>query len=208
MKKLHQNKNLLLGISACLILSITAMAFKDSTKIKSRESKVLLDTVPKKNTIEININTGDLEKTIRESLALAEKSIKEIDWDKISNQINHSVKSIDLDKIKIDIDNAVKSIDVDKIRNEIDRSVKEIDKVKLKTDVERGVRDAVKSINKEELKRNLDEIKKSNIELKKETEKLKKELEKSKEEMKNTTDVLSEMEANKSYKPDGLFYKI
>lgn len=210
MKKLHSIKNVSLCFSAVLILCITAMAFQDSTKIRRKESKVILDTIPKKNTVEININSVDLEKTIRESLALAEESIKKIDWDKVSNQINQSIKNIDLDKMKIDVDNAVKSIDVDKIKNEINLSLKEIDKAKFKTDIQKEVRDAIKNINTEQLKNNIQKINKKDADkIKRDIEKLQEDLEKSKKEMKNTTEISSEIEEKQSsYKSEGLFYKI
>lgn len=185
MKKQHSNRNILFGISFCIILALTAMAFQDSTKVNKPDQQAVLDTVPKNHDIDIQIDLKDLDLTIKKSLEMVEKSLKEIDWNKISKQVEQSMKQIDMAKLQMEIDNSMKAIDWDKMKNEIDRSMKEIDKSKIKIDIEKEISNAMKSINMEELKKSMEEMKKINFdELKKEMENLKKEMELNKDQFK------------------------
>jgi hypothetical protein len=210
MKKYFLKRSILPGVLFCIVLGITAMAFQDSGKITTQRQQKIIDTIPKQNEVEININTQDIEKIVQQSLAVAQKSLQEIDLNKISKEVEQSLKSIDVDKIKMKIDNSIKSIDVEKMKKDIDRSMKEIDKAKLKLNIDKEVRNAMKNINTEELKRNLDNMNKRDAEkLKKDMEKLKKDLQRSTSDLKNTTDIIDEMEfKERDYKTDGLFYSI
>lgn len=210
MKKQLPNRNILPGILFCIFLGITAMAFQDSGKIKTPAQKPAVDTVPKQNEIQININMKDLEKTIQQSLAIAQKSLNEIDWNSITKTVEQSLKSIDVEKIKAEVNNSIKNIDVEKINKEINRSLKEIDKAKIQSEVDRALKNAMKNINTEELKKNLQNINKKDAEkIKKDMEKLKKDIERSKANMDNTTDInFDTEELKRDYRTEGLFYSI
>ncbi len=185
MKKQHSNRTILLGISLCIILAFTAMAFQDSTKINKPPQRTVLDTLPKNQNIDIDLDMKDLDLTIKKSLEMAEKSLKEIDFDKISKQVEQSMKQIDMAKLQTEINNSMKAIDWDKMKMEIDRSMKEIDLTKIKMNIEKEVRDAMKDINTDELKKSMEELKRINFDdLKKEMENLKKEMELNKDHLK------------------------
>lgn len=210
---LRTNRNILFGISFCIILALTAMAFKDSTKVNKQAQQAVLDTVPKNRDIDIQIDLKDLDQTIKRSLEMAEKSMKEIDWNKISKDVEQSMRQIDMAKLQMEINNSIKAIDWDKMKNEIDRSLKEIDKSKIKIDIEKEISNAMKSINTEELKKSLEEMKKINFdELKKEMElnkdQFKIEMDKVKLEMLKAKAGLSELkEMTGEMEKDGLINK-
>ena len=192
MKKLQSKRNILFSFAFCIILAITAMAFQDSTVINKQHKKTMLDTVPQihNNDIDIELNLNpdsyrDLDQTIKKSLEMAEKSMKEIDWNKISKEVEQSMKQIDMAKLQMEIDKSMKAIDWEKIKAEINRSMKEIDMSKMKMDIEKEIHGALKNINTDELKKSMEEIKKINFDdLKKEMENLKKEMELNKDHLK------------------------
>ena len=185
MKKQHSNRNILFCISFFIIIGLTAMAFQDSAKIITQHKQTVLDTVPQNHDIDIELNFKDLDQTIKKSLEIAEKSMKEFDWNKISKEIEQSMKQIDMAKLQSEINNSMKAVDWNKIKNEIERSMKEIDKSKLKMNIEKEIRNAMKNINMDELKKSMEEMKKINFdELKKEMENLKKEMELNKDHFK------------------------
>ncbi len=67
MKKQHSNRTILLGISLCIILAFTAMSFQDSTKVNKPAQRTVLDTLPKNQNIDIDLDMKDLELTIKKS---------------------------------------------------------------------------------------------------------------------------------------------
>ena len=187
MKKLYSKRNILFGSAICIALAITAMAFQDSTIINKHSKQALLDTVPKNhnNDIDIELNLKDLDQTIKKSLEMAEKVMKEIDWNKISKQVEQSMKQIDMAKLQMVIDKSMKAIDWEKMKSEIKRSMKEIDMSKMKIEMEKEMKNAMKGINSEEMRKSMEEIKKLNFdELKKEMKNLKKEMELNKDHFK------------------------
>lgn len=191
MKKLQSKRNILSGIAICIVLAITATSFQDSTILSKQHKQTVLDTVPKvhNNEIDIELNLKGLDKTIKESLEMAEKSMKEIDWNKISKEVEQSMKQIDMAKLQMEIDKSMKAIDWEKslrqAQDEINRSMKEIDMSKMKLDIEKELKNVRKNINSEEMKKSMEEIKKINFdELKKEMENLKKEMELNKDHFK------------------------
>jgi hypothetical protein len=66
------------GIFIFMLFAFTAMAFQDSAKVNKHIEKSILDTVPKNHDIDIQIDTKGLEETIKKSVELAEKTIKQI----------------------------------------------------------------------------------------------------------------------------------
>ncbi len=176
MKKLQSKRNILFGIAFCIVVAITAMAFQDSTIINKQHTETVLDTVPKIHN-DIDIDLKDLDQTIKQSLEIAEKSMKEIDWNKISKQVEQSMKQIDMAKLQMEIDKSMKAIDWEKMKTEINRSMKEIDMAKMKLDIDKELKSAMKGINTVEMKKSMEQMKKINFdELKKEMENLKKEM--------------------------------
>ena len=158
MKTQHSSKNILLGISFFIILAFTAMAFQDSSKVKDPKQYAKLDTVPKNNNIDIDIEMKDVDQTIKKSLEQAEKSLKEIDWNKIKTQVDQSMKQIDMAKLQMEIDKSMKAIDWNKMKSDIDRSMKEIDMSKIKMDIEKSVQE-MKKVNFDDLKKEMEKLK-------------------------------------------------
>lgn len=188
MKKQNLNRNIFFGIFICLI-AFTAMAFQDSTKIRKSVQKTIVDTVPEKNDMDIEINLKDIDKTIKESLELAEKSMKAVDWNKMSQQIKESMKSVDMAKLQLDVAKSMKEVDWSKMQAEINRSMKDIDMAKMQMDIQKEIKEGMKNINTEELKKSMEELKKLNFDdLKKEMENLKKNLDVNKDQIKMELD--------------------
>ena len=198
MKQQQSNRNILLGISFCLILALSAMAFQDSSKINKPVQRTALDTIPKNNDIDINIDMKGLEETIKKSLEMAQKSIQNIDWNKMQKEIEHSMKQVDMAKLQMEINNSMKAIDWKKMQAEIDRSMKEIDMSKMQLNLEKmqmnidkEIKDAMKNINTDEIKKSMEELKKINFDdVKKEMEKVQKEMELNKDHFKMDMDKL------------------
>jgi len=202
MKKQHSNRNILAGISLCLLFAFTAMAFQDPGKIK-KAKQATVDTVPKINNIDIQVDTKTIDEAVKKGLEQAEKSLKEIDWTKMQKQIEESMKQIDVAKLQMDIQKSMKAIDLDKMKLEIEKSMKDIDLSKMKIDLDKmkiELSQSLKEINSEEMKKSMEELKKVNFdELKKEMEKVKKEMELNKDHLKIDMDKLKvDMEKAKS----------
>lgn len=182
MKKQQLNHNILTGIF-CIAIAFTVMAFKDSTTANKQVQQVRLDTVPKNNStdIDIEINMKDIEQTIKKSLEAAEKSMKEFDRGKITKQIEQGLKDIDIAKMQVEIEKSMNKVDWDKMKQEIDKSIKEIDLSKMKVNLEKMKNDialSLKEIKTDALKKSMEEIKKINF------DDLKKEIELSKDQLK------------------------
>ena len=192
-------------IGFCITIGCITMAFQDSSNVKTKKQHAITDTVPgKKNNFDFD--KKDFDKSFEEmnkELENAANKIKDIDFEKLSQQIQESIKKIDLDKIKVEIENSMKKVDMDKIKADIRKSMKEIDYEKISADVQRAVKDATASINTEEIRKELEQLKTLNLEeikgemnnareeMEKNKDKIKQDLEKAKEEMKNTKSKLS-----------------
>ncbi len=204
MKKQHSNKNILLGISFCIILAFTAMAFQDSSKVNNLKQQVKLDTVPKNNNIDIEIDMKNVDEIIKKSLEQAEKSLKEIDWTRIKAQVEQSMKQIDMAKIQMEIDKSIKEINWDKIKSDINRSMKEIDVSKIKFDIEKNMEE-LKKVNFDELKKEMEKLK---IEMELNKDHFKMDMEKFKKDMSKLKIELNELkEMNAEMEKDGLLNK-
>lgn len=204
MKKQQSNKNILLGISFCIILAFTSMSFQDSSKVNNSKTQVKLDTVPKNNNIDIEIDMKNVDEIIKKSLEQAEKSLKEIDWTRIKAQVEQSMKQIDMAKIQMEIDKSIKEINWDKIKSDIDRSLKEIDMSKIKFDIEKNMEE-LKNVNFNELKKEMEKLK---IEMELNKEHFKMDMEKFKKDMSKLKIELNELkEMNAEMEKDGLLNK-
>jgi hypothetical protein len=198
MKQQQSNRNILLGISFCLVLAFSAMAFQDSSKINKPIRQSAIDTVPRNNDIDINIDMKGLEENIKKSMEMAQKSIQNIDFTKMQKQIELGMKQVDMARLQTDINNSMKSVDWKKMQTEIDRSMKQIDLSKmqmnlenLQLNIEKEVKDAMKNINTDEFKKSMEELKKINFDdMKKEMEKVQKEMELNKDHFKMDMDKL------------------
>lgn len=185
MQNQHSQKNILLGIFFCFILALTSVAFQDSANFNnSVPTQVGKDTIPKNHDIDIQIDLKGLDETIKKSLEIAEKSIKQIDWDKISKQVELSIKQIDMEKLQMEINKSIKSIDWTKMENEIERSMKEIDMKKMQAEIDKAMIDVKKEINSKEFKKEMEKLKRD-LEIKKKAlRQAQDEMEKNKEELK------------------------
>jgi hypothetical protein len=191
MKQQQSNRNILLGISFCIVLAFSAMAFQDSSKINKQVQESTLDTVPKNHEIDINIDLKEMEEIIKKSMEMAQKKLQNIDFTKMQKQIEQSMKQIDMAKLQMEINNSIKAIDWKKIQTDIDRSMKDIDMSKIQMNIEKDVRDAMKNINTAEIKKSMEEVKKINFDdVKKEMENVKKEMELNKDHFKLDMDKL------------------
>ncbi len=167
MQNQHTQKNIVLGVSFCFILALTSVAFQDSAKINnSALARVVADTIPNNHDINIQIDLKGLDETIKKSLEIAEKSIKQIDWDKISKQVELSIKQIDMAKLQIEINKSIKSIDWNKMEKEIERSMKEIDMKKIQAEIDKAMLDVKKEMNSKEFKKEMEKLRKD-LEIKK-----------------------------------------
>lgn len=184
MKKFISNQKIMISLCLCIVMAFTIMSFKDSTIVAQRTQQKL-DTLPKKSDIELELKLEDVESIIKMSLDIAAQTLKELNIEKITTEVEQSLKNIDVEKIKLEIDASLKNINWDKIESEINNSLKEIDTKSLKVTIEKAMKDAKTTINSKEMRRNLEELKKINTDdLKKEIEKLKKEMQLNKEKMK------------------------
>jgi len=185
---LKPKKNIFLGIFFCFIMAVSSMAFYDSVKV-NKQAQQALDTIPKNNNIEIDVNLKGLDETIRQSLETAQKALREVDWNKISREVNESMKQVDMAKLQMEIDKSMKAVDWGKMKVEIEKSMKEVDLSKL--EIEKSVKNAMKNFNSDEFKRSMEELKKLNFDdVKKDLAKMKIELEINKDQLKLDMDKL------------------
>jgi hypothetical protein len=186
MKQQHSNRNILFGLTFFVILAFTAMAFQDSSKVNKTLKQARLDTVPKNN-IDIQLDMTGVDETVKKSLQEVEKSLKEIDWNKISKQVQLGLKQIDLAKLQVEMDKSINAVDWSKMKQDIDRSVKAIDMSNLKNDLEKMKIeiDQTAKINSEQIRNSLEELKKINFDdMKKDMDKMKLELDLNKDHLK------------------------
>ena len=99
----------MIGLCLCIVMAFTIMSFKDSTNVAQRTQQKL-DTLPKKGNVELELKLEDVESIIKMSLDIAEKSLKELNIDKITAEVEQSLKNINVEKIKFEIDASLKNI--------------------------------------------------------------------------------------------------
>jgi hypothetical protein len=186
---MHRNSKTALLVAAALsIVGITTMAFQDSTKQTTPpQAPVTLantDTVPDKH-ITIDVDVDKIMKEVDKQLETVQKNLKEIQWEKISNDLEKSLKEIDLDKIKNEVTASLDKVDMNKIKKEIESSLKEINTVKINDEVKKAMEEVKANLNSEEFKRNMEELRNINSEeLKEELRKARIEIEKNKVNLK------------------------
>src|SRR5690349_867114 len=119
---LHQNKRILLGLAACLLVGGLTMSFQNTPfgPIDKLDTLTdLQDTIPEKPRAregEMNINDFDLlVQNIDKEVLKMQKEVSKMDLEKMHQQINASLEKMDFDKIKKGIDKAMKEVDFAKI---------------------------------------------------------------------------------------------
>lgn len=181
MKKIILDKKSLLTFYLCFGFAIIIMSFKDPAQI-SFAPKQKFDTLPKDQHIDIDIKVGDLNAIIKTTVDAAEKSLKTIDWNNVSKQIETCLKAIDVYKIKTEVEASIKNINWNEIKTDIDKSLKEIDFHKIKIEINKSMSDLKKDLNPEKLKKEMEMHKKELRQAREEMERAKEELKRAKKE--------------------------
>ncbi|MDQ6723889.1 MAG: hypothetical protein M3Z01_06455 [Thermoproteota archaeon] len=187
-------------IFSTIVIACAAMAFQDSSKIDNSTRHTKLDTLPKNNSIISEPDWKEMNENIQKSLELTKKSLQDIDWNKISTEVNRSLKAIDMEKIRNEVAMALKGIDMNSINIEIQKEMKNINMEEMKKDLEQ-----LKKINLDELKKEMERLKKE-MELNKDQIKI--EMDKAKSELRNVkTEVIAFKEMKSEMEKDGLLNK-
>jgi hypothetical protein len=185
-------KNILPGSIGLLVMAFGIMAFQDPTNVTVKHKPVVVDSPPQKNiNVDIEFDMKDLDQTIKKSMEMAEKAMKEIDFSAMQKKISESMKDIDLSKLEMDLQKAIKETDWNQMKTEMDKTMK-IDMDKLKVDMDKmkaEIKLSMKDINMDEMKKSMEELKKINFDdMKKEMEKVKKEMNINKDQWKAEMD--------------------
>jgi hypothetical protein len=153
-----------------LVISTAAWQDHSATQFSPK-----MDTTPgdKKNR---DIDQA-LEEVERAKIQM-EKSLKEINIDKIEKDMRASLEKmqLDSDKMKANLEKAMKDINPDKIRVEIDKSLKDINPDRIKAEVQA----ALAEIDMNKIKKELNEIRSADLkEIELEMKKIRPEIERS-----------------------------
>ncbi len=206
------NKKLLAGLGACLLIGSVTMSFQAPFGPMQKWDTLteIQDTIPDKaNPADERMSIKDYDvlmlKMDKEIMKMQEE-IAKIDLAKMHENISASLDKVDFDKISFDIDKAMKSVDFAKIEAGVKAALKEVDWNKVNKDVKHSLEDAKKEIEKI----NMTEVKAAMKKAKQEIEKSKSEIEKinfndvvknaneeilkAKEELKLTKTMFNEME--------------
>ena len=182
MKK-HSNLSVFVSLAIIIPLCLVVMAFQDSSTNNQRKQPTLFDTIP---TLphEFDIDTKEVDKAMKDldiNMKNLGNSFKDIDFQKISKQVQESLSKINFDKIRAEINHSMKSIDMEKIKAEIEKSLKDIDTDKINAEIKKAVKEATASINSKEIRKALENVKKIDFDkLKEEMNNVKKDLEQNK----------------------------
>src|SRR5687768_16201819 len=104
MKTKNAKPGIIAGFIFFACLAITAIAWQDSTTLKAPKQQSRNDTLPDK--VHIDIDLKDLDKAMKDldvQMGKLSTELKDINWSKISEEINASLKKIDLNKIQLEI---------------------------------------------------------------------------------------------------------
>jgi len=176
------------------------MSFQDTPYVNQIiDSRQPVDTVPDKfsnHTLSMK-ELDDLMITLELDMSGLEKSLKEIDMDHISKQVELSLKEIDMEKIMADVQLSLSDIDWKEHEGEIKKALEEAKAEMQEAKLE------LKSINKDEIKKELEqakkELEKTKIELKEiDMDKIRKEanegIKEAKADLELTREMFKEME--------------
>jgi hypothetical protein len=188
-------KSTVLSLAAGLVILATAWQVHPGNTHRTKT-----DTVPERNK-----NVKDIDDAIDElekGKFQVEKSLEEIDWKKIQENISESMKKIDMAKIQMDIDKSMKEVDMKQIQANLEQAMKAVDMQKMKLDMSKVMAEvdgekikseidkAMKQVDMEKMKAEIDaSISKIDMEkIKVEMDKLKPEIEKSMAEARTSID--------------------
>lgn len=185
-------------LCATVLLCFTVTSWKEGA---TNAPKNNYDTVPAKP----GKKTKDLDKALSEldgATEDMEKSIRDIDWEKMNADLKEAMKNLDADmkQMNADLKKSLKEIDVEKMRLDVESSVAKIDWDEIKKEIAKA-----KDIDLSEMKKEMEGVKA-------EMQKLKPELEKNLQEArKNLDKAKGELQAYKSFvdglESDGLINK-
>lgn len=159
-----------------IAILITSLGFFNQVKASSNINFNTIDTVPKTKTNSINIDMSDFDRSIKElENAVGEmgKKVNEVDWNKMSKDLNNTLNKIDLTKIKADIKNSMKKVDWERVNGDVKRSLNDAN-----IEIEKAMKEIDSQMNSEKMKSHKEELKKELEELKKDLKKNKEELQK------------------------------
>jgi membrane protein involved in colicin uptake len=137
MKREFWTRQLPIALLVSALIVTSAVAQNKTGKIKQTAT----DTLPDRNkkVRDIDDALDELEK----SKAEVDRSLKNIDWDKIETDIKTSIKNIDInkEKMKADIDKAMKEVDKVKIQAQVDKAMKEVDMAKVQAELDKNMKE-------------------------------------------------------------------
>jgi hypothetical protein len=149
---------------ACFVLTASAWQGHPQQKIFTNT-----DTVPDshKKVRDIDDALEELEKSRTEM----EHSLKDVDWQKMQNEIRSSIRDaqINVEKIKAEIAETMKAVEAEKMNASIQKQITKADLEKIRTDIQKSMKDvdaeniqasiekAIKDVDMQKLKANLDQ---------------------------------------------------
>jgi hypothetical protein len=167
-------------VCAVVLLGLSFTSWQQTTPATSRATR---DTVPQKGEKKVR----DLDEALDQmdkAQADLERSMKDIDWEKMQREMKDAMKdlNIDLKKVNEELKKSMQEIDVEKMKGDLNEAVSKIDWEKIKTEIAK-----VKDIKMDSVKVELDNVKvqmeKLKPELEKSMQKARKDMEKAKAEM-------------------------
>jgi Asp-tRNA(Asn)/Glu-tRNA(Gln) amidotransferase A subunit family amidase len=206
------NRKAVTGIAAALLLGLISMSFQDSPFIHDRlgVQEAYMDTTHPKCKNGMTMKEFDnLIKQMDEQMIQVDGQLKQIDFNKIEQDVEASLKNVQMDKIMQQVELSLKNIDLDKIMNDVKVSLKDVDWDKHDAEIKASLKDAKKEIEKAKLEvKDIDmtevhkELEKAKAEIKninmdKIMAEAKNGIDNAKEELKQTKAMFTEMENEK-----------
>jgi len=135
MEKSSRIKRVPLVLLGVAIVLTTAGFQTQSAKAK----QLIVDTVPSRSKKIKDIDDALLE--LERSKAEVDRSLKEIDFEKIEKEVKAATQNLQLnsEKMKVQIEEAMKQVDAAKLQADIQKSLKEVEAARLKAEIEASV---------------------------------------------------------------------
>src|SRR5437868_13924121 len=150
----------LITFSLLAVAAITT-SFQDSSKNNLQQrSTIIQDTIPKSH-VKVEVDLDDALQKMDIELNQVNITLKQIEWDKISKELQNSLKDININ-VQKNIIAALDKVDMQKIKNEIERSVKAINMAQINDQIKSELEAVKLKLNSDEFRKNLEEIKKIN----------------------------------------------
>lgn len=181
-------KNILQIISLILIIFIcekeNALA---NGLVKKFDCQYLrMDSVPKAKNSTITIDMSDFDRSMKEldnAVSQLSKKVQDVDWNKISEDVNNSLSKIDIKKMKEDIRTSMKKVDWERVNGDVKKSLNDAN-----AEIQKAMKVIDSQLNSEKTKARKDALKKDLEELKADLQKNKSELQKEMNKTKNSSD--------------------